>query len=401
MSARAGKVVIISAHDYRTPRRANMHPIAQALVRLNYDVTFISCCYSLLSRMKADPRHFLRDRANKPESYDGIQCFLWSTLVHPFNPKIPWLKPTLIPMFFLYSMIPNRFIDAAIRSASHIIFESGTGVMLVPRARRLNQSAKIIYLASDLLSTHNWHPILQGTLERCQDIIDCFCLTSGKMAPKFTWAKDRVFVVRHGINPSDFSDIGPSPYTSRYNAVSAGTSAFDSDFFIHAAPQFPEVTFHVIGCGTRFRAPNNVRIYDEMRFEDTIPFIKYATFGIAPYRPLPDSDYFSETSMKLMQYEYLGIPAVCPSFAADGRAARFGYTPGDPQSIGAAINAAMAAGRTERASFLTWDEVARRLLNPELFADTRNVGKLTGVEDAALSPRLSWQFKTGSQMGGR
>jgi hypothetical protein len=60
-----------------------------------------------------------------------------------------------------------------------------------------------------------------------------------------------------------------------------------------------------------------------------------------------------------------------------------------------------AAGRTERASFLTWDEVARRLLNPELFADTRNVGKLTGVEDAALSPRLSWQFKTGSQMGGR
>jgi 2-beta-glucuronyltransferase len=275
-------------------------------------------------------------------------------------------------MFLLYSLIPNRFIDTAIRSASHIVVESGTAVMLVPRARRLNQSAKIIYLASDMLSTHSVHSIVQATLERCRDIIDCFCLTSGKMAPSFAWAKDRVFVVRHGINPSDFSDIRPSPYSSKYNAVSVGSSAFDSEFFVQAAPQFPEVAFHVIGCGTRFRAPDNVRIYDEMRFKDTVSFIKYATFGIAPYLHLPDSEYFSETSMKLMQFEYLGIPAVCPNFAAGERAARFGYTPGDPQSIGVAITAAMAAsGRIERPSFLTWDEVARRLLDPALFADTR------------------------------
>jgi 2-beta-glucuronyltransferase len=371
MPERAGKVVIISTHDYRTPRRANTHPIAQALVKLNYDVTFISICYSLLSR-QPDYRHFLKDRANKPEIIDGVQCYLWSTLVHPFNPKISWLKPTLVPMFFLYSLIPNRFIDTIIRGASHIIFESGTGAMLVPRARRLNKSAKIIYLASDLLSTINVHSVVQDTVERCADIIDCFCLTSEKMVPSFDWAKGRVFVVRHGINAPDFTDMRPSPYSSKYNAVSVGSMAFDSQFFIQAAPQFPEVAFHVIGCGIRFPAPGNVKIYDEMRFKDTVPFIKHATFGIAPYRPRPDANYISETSMKLMQFEYLGIPAVCPNFAAGARATRFGYTPGDPQSIGVAINAAMAAsGRIERPSFLTWDEVARRLLDPELFADTR------------------------------
>jgi 2-beta-glucuronyltransferase len=321
--------------------------------------------------MKADPRHFLRSRANEPEDCDRIQCYLWSTLVHPFNPKISWLEPMLSPLFSLYSRIPNHFIDTAIRGASHIIFESGTGAMLVPRARRLNKCAKIIYLVSDLLSTINVHPVVQATLERCADIIDCFCLTSEKMAPSFAWAKGRVFVVRHGINPSDFSDIGPTPYSSKYNAVSVGSMAFDSEFFIQAAPQFPDVTFHVIGCGTRFRAPSNVKIYGEMRFKDTLPFVKYATFGIAPYRPRPDADYISETSMKLMHYEYLGIPAVCPKFAAGDRAARFGYTPGEPRSIGAAVNAAMAAsGRVGRSTFLTWDEVARRLLNPELFADT-------------------------------
>ena len=374
MTRRAGKVVIISTHDYRTPWRANIHAIAQALAALDYDVTFISVCYSLLSRMKADSRHFLRDRANKPENHDGIQCYLWSTLVHPFNPKIPWLKPILLPIYFLYSKIPNDFIDTTIRTASHIVFESGTGVMLVPRARRLNQSAKIIYLASDILRTLNAHPIVQTTLERCSDIIDCFCLTSGRMATSFSWSKDRVFVVPHGINPSDFADMRPSPYSAKYNAVSVGSMAFDSEFFIQTAPQFPNVTFHVIGCGTKFRAPDNVKIYGEMRFKDTVPFIKHATFGIAPYRPVPEVDYISETSMKLMQYEYLGIPAVCPTFAAGGRAARFGYTPGDPQSIGTAVNAAIAAsGQVGRSTFLTWDKVVRRLLNPELFADTRNI----------------------------
>jgi 2-beta-glucuronyltransferase len=371
---RAGKVVIISVHDYRAAQRANMHPIAQALVRLNYEVTFISVCHSLLSRMKADPRNFLRDRANKPESYDGVECYLWSTSAHPFNPKILWLKPILAPMFFLYSKIPNRFIDEAIRAASHIIFESGTGVMLAPRARRLNQSAKIIYLASDILSTINVHSIVQATLEGCRNIIDCFCLASGKMAPSFAWAKDRVFVVRHGIDPLDFSDVGPTPYSSKYNAVSVGSMAFDAEFFLQAAPQFPDVIFHVIGSGTRFRGPDNVKIYDEMRFKDTLPFIKHATFGIAPYRPRPDVDYISETSMKLMHYEYLGIPAVCPSFAAGGHTNRFGYVPGDRQSIGAAIKAAMeASGRVDRSSFLTWEQVARRLLDPELFDDTQDI----------------------------
>lgn len=246
--------------------------------------------------------------------------------------------------------------------------------MFVPRARRLNQSAKIIYLASDILSTIGVHPIVQDTLERCSDLIDYFCLTSRKMTPSFGWAEDRVFVVPHGIDPADFADIGPSPYSSKYNAVSVGSMAFDSNFFLRAAPQFSDVTFHVIGSGTRFLAADNVKIYDEMQFKDTLPFIKYATFGIAPYRPRPDVDYISETSMKLMHYEYLGIPAVCPNFATGDRPVRFGYTPGDPQSIGAAITAAMAAsGRVNRPSFLTWDEVARRLLDPELFADTRDI----------------------------
>ena len=109
---------------------------------------------------------------------------------------------------------------------------------------------------------------------------------------------------------------------------------------------------------------------DEMPFARTLPYLQHADAGIAPYGAgvVP---YLADSSLKLAQYGGLGLPGICPDIAAKGHAHRFGYTPGDKPSIVAAIKAALAHGRFAGTEPLGWADVARRVLAPQNFPDTR------------------------------
>jgi 2-beta-glucuronyltransferase len=145
---------------------------------------------------------------------------------------------------------------------------------------------------------------------------------------------------------------------------------FDERFFHDVAPQFPDVDFHVIGCGTTFKGPANVFVHKEMPFRETLPYIRYADIGIAPYRVAPGVEYLSDSSLKLGQYEYLQIPAVCPDFAVGTNSYRCGYVPNDPASMIKATQSALAmAGSVPARHFPTWTEVAYRVLNPQDYPD--------------------------------
>lgn len=366
------KIVLISDHDYRTARRANMHPIADALVRLGHDVTFISVRFSALTRLKGgDSRSFLWERANKPELSNNVRCYLWKTPFHPINLNNRVLNALSAPLYRLYGRMPCQFLDDALRSAAHVIVESGLGVVLLRRARALNHAVKIAYLASDDLATVGVHPCVQDELAKAARVINFACVPSRRMAPGFDWAGERLFFVPHGFQHADFAAPCPNPYKSELNAVSVGSMLFDAGFFQAAAERFPDIRFHVIGAGLKFDALGNVIQHAEMKFAETLPYIRHATFGIAPYRPSGQCDYISDTSMKLMQYEHCGIPAVCPSFATGDNPNRFGYAPGDPASITAAIDAALERRHDIKPRrFLSWEDVAHRLLDPREFADT-------------------------------
>jgi 2-beta-glucuronyltransferase len=367
------KTVILSGfHDYRTARRGSIQSIADALVRLGCDVSFISLRFSILSLAKGDSRNFLWRRANRPELVNGIQCYLWRTLIHPFHSRFALINSIVSPLYSLYARFPNQFFDDAVRAASYIIIESGLGIMFARRIKALNGAAIIIYRASDRINTIGAGSRLEMELEACGPIIDHFCLLAEKMAPDFTWARGKVFAVPLGVHPPDFSEIGANPYSAKLNAVSVGSMLFDPDFFACAARKFPDIQFHVIGCGVDFEVPANVHIYPEMNFKDTLPFVKYATFGIAPYRASSGAEYLSQSSLKLMQYEYLGIPAVCPQYAVGESSNRIGYQPGDADSIESAIKTVIRrSSHVGIRHFLTWDEIALRLLDPRRFPDTQ------------------------------
>jgi 2-beta-glucuronyltransferase len=109
--------------------------------------------------------------------------------------------------------------------------------------------------------------------------------------------------------------------------------------------------------------PAGVIHYDEIPFEETIGYIRHADFGIAPYRSDKAPTYLAETSLKLLQFAYFGVPAVCPHFAVgEATDCRFGYEIDDPATIKSSIQCALAVQRCPAGQAPSWDEHVQKLL---------------------------------------
>jgi 2-beta-glucuronyltransferase len=365
------RYLVISAHDYRTPRRVNLHFIADELARRG-SVRFFSLRYSALSRRKGDIRLVLDERANQIERHNGIECFLWKTPIHPFNTRRRMLWPLEDLLFWLYERAPSRVLVDWIRDSDVIIFESGLAPIYFELACRLNPGAKKIYRASDDLATINVADYVHRTFSRVARRMDAICLASPYMADEVP-SSGNLYYVPHGVDRGLAAMGDPSPYADGIHAVSVGSMLFDPSFFEFASHAFPQITFHVIGSGHP-RSPGyggNVVAYGEMQYAETLRYIKHATFGIAPYVSESVPVYLADSSLKLLQYDFFALPSVCPHSIVGPYRSRFGYQPDDPESIGAAIRAAMAAPHECSRQCLNWTEVTDRLLGPEGFEDTR------------------------------
>lgn len=363
-------LVISSVHDPRMKRRGSIQSIADTLCRLGFDTTFLSIRFSPLSLMKGDLRASLWNKANRVENKGELKCYLWRTPFHPFTTRSRLVRGAMTPVHSLYEHWPNGEVDAMIIGADVIIIESGLGVALAPRIRRLNPKARLIYRGADTLDTIGAHPHLHALLRRHRDKFDYFCLLGRKMAPQFEWARDRTFYVGQALDPADFAEPGPSPYGKTPVAVSIGSMLFDADFFSIAAPLFPDVEFVIIGCGQPVAAQPNVLVLPEMKYADTAPYLAHATIGLAPYRRAQSVAYLAESSLKLTQYAHLRKPAVCPHFAVGTFPHRFGYTPGVESEIQTAVAGALADDFSQPAPTLTWRDAVERLLDPARYADT-------------------------------
>lgn len=360
--------LILSGHDFRTPRWANMHFIAQELARRG-KTRFFSVGFSALSKLRGDPRLMLDARANRVEEFKGVECYLWKTTWHPFNLKLPMLRGVSSQLFKLYRHgMPERF-RRWVEDSDVIVVESGMQPILMGLIREINPRARTIYIVSDLLETIGVDPFVSRELDRHIGDFDTVVVTSRRMAAAFP-PQTKLRYVPHGLD-LDGTTVGASPYGEGIHAVSVGSMLFDPGFFEAAAPRFPQVAFHVIGGGRgaeTLKFPN-VKVYSEMPYAATLAYLKYARFGIAPYDGNA-SDYLCDTSMKLMQYGYFGIPAVCPQVAAGNHPGRFGYRPGDAASIAQAIERALAAEKRVQPGLLSWAQVTDRILRPNEFADT-------------------------------
>lgn len=363
--------LVLSAHDYRSPRKANIHFITSELAKRGR-TRFFSLRYSHLSKYTADPRLSLDYAANQIGVYQGVECYLWKTSIHPFNTRRRWLRPLETLMYNWYSNGYNHVLRKWIEEATVILLESGVAPVFFDLIKAINPNAKILYRASDALETINVADYVNKTFSRIASELNTIALPSKALAESIP-SKHNLAYIPHGIDHSVAQQAGPSPYGSGIHAVSVGSMLFDPDFFVHAAKRFPHVTFHIIGSGQASHPDygDNVKIYGEMPFNKTLSYIKHADLGIAPYSSEKMPAYLRDTSMKLIQYDFFQIPAVCPFYIAADYPNRFGYEIGNGDSIEQAIRRALNPAKPLVGKrVLSWEEVTERMLQPQLFRDT-------------------------------
>ena len=364
--------LVLSAHDYRSPRKASIHFITNELAKRG-PTRFFSLRYSMLSRYTADPRLSLDDQANRIATHQGVECYLWKTMIHPFNTRRSWLRPAESIMYRWYSQGRNNVLRQWIKEATVILLESGVAPVFFDLIKQLNPSAKILYRASDSLEAINVAEYVNDAFARIAGDINTIALPSRALVDSIPSRHNLIFVP-HGIDHSVAEKADPSPYEGEgIHAVSVGSMLFDPTFFVLASKRFSQIHFHVIGSGHP-RHPeygDNVTVYGEMPFAQTLRYIKHARIGIAPYSSTNLPTYLRDTSLKLIQYEFFKLPAICPTFIAADYPTRFGYDIGDGDSIEQAINRALSPVQPlVTRQVLSWGEVTERMLTPQFFRDT-------------------------------
>ncbi|HTF86394.1 MAG TPA: glycosyltransferase family 1 protein [Cellvibrio sp.] len=364
--------LVLSAHDYRSPRKASIHFITNELAKRG-PTRFFSLRYSMLSRYTSDPRLSLDDQANRVATHQGVECYLWKTMIHPFNTRRTWLRPAESAMYRWYSQGRNNVLRQWIKEATVILLESGVAPVFFDLIKQLNPAAKILYRASDSLEAINVAEYVNHAFARAASGINTIALPSKALAESIPSRHNLIFVP-HGIDHSVAEQADPSPYEDEgIHAVSVGSMLFDPTFFILASQRFPHIHFHVIGSGHP-RHPeygDNVTVYGEMPFAQTLRYIKHARIGIAPYSSTNLPAYLRDTSLKLIQYEFFKLPAICPNFIAADYPTRFGYEIGNADSIEQAITRALSPVQPlSTRPVLSWGEVTERMLTPQFFRDT-------------------------------
>lgn len=363
--------LVLSAHDYRSPRKAGMHFITDELIKRGR-TRFFSLRYSRLSRYTSDPRLSLDDKANRVSVHNGVECYLWKTFIHPFNTRRRWLRPAEELMYLWYSRSYNKVLRQWIKEANVILLESGTATVFFDLIKRINPNAKIVYRVSDALETINVANYVNQTFERVAPDINTIVVISKALAETVP-SQHNVAFVPQGIDHSIADKADPSPYSPGIHAVSLGSMLFDPNFFVIASQRFPNIHFHVIGSGHPHHPGygKNVTVYGEMPFAKTLPYIKHAQLGIAPYNSTNLPVYLRDTSLKLLQYDFFKLPSICPSFIASDYPNRFGYQIDDGDSIEEAINRALNPGElVPQKPLLSWSDVTDRMLAPKSFRDT-------------------------------
>lgn len=363
-------LIITAHHDYRTPRRSSIHFIADELARRG-SVRFFSLRYSRLSPRKGDIRTVIDERSNRVELYNGVECFLWKTPLHPFNLRKKLFRAVEDAMFWIYEQTPSPVMVSWIKEADVIIYESGIAPIYFELAKRLNPSARHLYRGSDDLATINVAAYARRKFAVVAKQMDALCLLSKRMAKNIP-SQGNVYCVPNGLDDGIDALGEANPYGPGIHAVSIGSMLFDSSYFEVASHAFPEVTFHVIGSGHP-RSPGygkNVVVYGDMKYAETIGYMKHARFGIAPYVSEDVPVYLADSSLKMLQYDYFALPTVCPHSVTGQYPSRFGYQIGDPESIKAATGAALSAPHERTRQILNWNQLTDRLLNPENFSDT-------------------------------
>jgi 2-beta-glucuronyltransferase len=358
----ARRVVLVSYHYYPSKRRAGFHFLADAYARLGWQVVFVTAPISWISRFGDDPRFeypVRREAGRLVPVAPSINSFVHFTLFHPANLRNRALNALAGPLYeHGYSRLPLGPLRGEVRRADLIVFESTSALLLEPRFRELAPQARIVYRVSDHIGSLGLHPLVLRQEHPIASRCDLVSTPSEHLHRRFA-DLPQARLHGHALDKSAFDQPVPNPYSGGPNAVFLGFWPADVAFLRAAARARPDVTFHVVGQTADVPEPNIVS-YGELPFRDTLPFVKHADVGLHTVVYRPGAEALTD-SLKVIQFSYLGLPIVLPSFLESSRPNAVTYLPGDDADAGRAITAALELDVAPAIDVPGWDELAALL----------------------------------------
>lgn len=362
------KIVILTSHVFlHGYRKASIHFIASRWARQGHEVYFITIGHSWLTLLKDRPRFraLSQDQANRFQTVaDNLNAGAYLPPLHAFSSPNRFLNIANAALFRLYGSYLPPFARDVVADADLVLVESGSALAFFGKIKKLNARARTLYFCRDLLRTIGAAPVLQDIQSTQIGSFDAVCVPSERLGAMLP-VGGHVRVIPQGVDATLFDREQSSPYPpGSRNAVSIGDMLFDQASVAAMAAAAPDVDFHVFGATWNGWAQPNITIYGERDFESIVPYLQHADFGIAPYRLTADEVYLAESSLKLAQYSYCGLPILLPDLVPFTRANRIAYRLDGETAWREKIDAALAMQRssTFRDGIKTWDEVAQQTL---------------------------------------
>jgi 2-beta-glucuronyltransferase len=363
------KIVILTSHVFlHGYRKASVHFVASRWAEQEHDVHFLTIGHSWLTLFKDRPRFraLSRRQANRFETVAAnLQAGAYLPPLHAFSSGNRVLNMANEMLFRLYGNYLPIFARGVLAAADLVLIESGSALAFFNYVKKLNPKARTLYFCRDLLRSVGAAPVLQKMQTVAIAQFDTVCVPSERLGALLP-PGGRVRVIPQGVDAALFDREQPSPYApGSRNAVSIGNMLFDEAAIAAMATAAPEINFHIFGAGWRGSSQPNITIYGERDFEGIVPYLQHADFGIASYRLTAEEIYLAESSLKLAQYSYNGLPILLPDLIPFTRSNAIAYSLDGEIAWREKIDAALAMRRSPsfRNGILTWDDVARQTLN--------------------------------------
>ncbi|RYF49477.1 MAG: hypothetical protein EOO38_07825 [Cytophagaceae bacterium] len=349
-------------------RDAGMHRFAKALAAKGHHVDFITFGQSWLKqRIKAETKTYV-DSANTAASANtnplNIHAHVHQEWFHPPSGS-PFVEQLTRPLDRLYGHRLDAWANEAARAADVVILECGYALYFFEAISKLNPQAKYIAFYNDRLELVGFRSEVLKLHKQLMPRFDMVRTNAERLLDYLPAGANGRYVAQ-GVDKELIRFDSPSPYVAgTRNIVSVGNMLFDDAALrsIAAAAARINVDVHVIGA-QMVDPPGNVIVHGELPFEVTLPYIVHADVGLAPYRATEGAEYLVQSSLKIQQYSYCGLPILLAKEMGIDGVNFVEYSKSIPGDIDRAVNKAFSMGKSYKygAHVHGWDEIGDMLL---------------------------------------
>ena len=370
----ANAAVFVTSH-FHSPlaRKTDIHFLAEALSRRGWTTNIVTVGQSLAKQLLRPSIARLARSVRPADAQQPVGGYVARELIHPLSGAAAWLELASAPLLVSYGRSLDRRLHNLVERADLVVIEAGYPSLYHAALSRAAPGARFACFLNDDLAVVGFR---RAVVARALAAMPKFHLVRVPAQALLGYLPDgcRAVLIPHGVEKHLFDQSWRSPYRrGRRNVVSVGNMLFEAEVVRAMAQHRPDVDFHVIGAHLADPLPANIIRHGELAFERAVPFIKFADAGLAPYRRHAGASYLADSSMKLLQYSYCGLPLLLPDHLPTRQRRAFSYAPSDRSSIGRALDRALGCGGAPvaAADILDWSEIAERILEEAFYPCNR------------------------------